>query len=248
MASACFLFPLLILLPIVIAIDCRIHPAYKSSFKPVLVSQWEFSNPSPTAEQSVYIRRHTAHTYAPYKSKNSNKYTNLDLFYPLSQKHGAIKMSFQRSATVYVLVPFSFSNFNQNQRFRLSGWRSLGWAELVRGEDTITYGIHQKLTKTMRKYAYVFKKKVKQKVSLPSTKDIRKATAFREYIVLIAESNGKPSPDVGNFRGRKIKSNSRCPDALHNVWMTKDPNKDDKDTRGKLFRTWHPNWDPCFWW
>lgn len=64
----------------------------------------------------------------------------------------------------------------------------------------------------------------------------------------IAEKDGTPSKRIGKFRGKRVTSNARCPDQLHEEWFAYDENKEDKSTRGVKFRTWHPAWDPCYWW
>lgn len=69
------------------------------------------------------------------------------------------------------------------------------------------------------------------------------------YDIILAEKGGvrpvrqPPPPGV-----RDIYPNTRCPDGLHELWRTGAHDSSDADTRGKTWRTWHPQVDPIYWW
>jgi len=68
------------------------------------------------------------------------------------------------------------------------------------------------------------------------------------YDVLLAEAGGvtptrpPPPPGVG-----AVWPNAQCPDRLHDAWRTGDHDPADADTKGKTWRTWHPQIDPIYW-
>lgn len=237
------------------AILCTEHPAYKNFLKPVLVSSWTSDLSSPTLENVAYLPRHTDHVYAPVDNLKSTKYRGLDLFHTHGRTSGSkFDMYFQRPARVYLFADVEDSAFDGTSRPKFAGWRFQEWAQRVKGADTITYGVHQKLEKRMYKYAAVFAKNTggSQVVSVGQPKKLKEDNESAKFLgsfnLWIAEANGKPSPPVGKFKGSEIKPNTKCPEKLHDEWTTVDRNKEDKDTRGVKFTTWHPQWDPCFWW
>lgn len=71
-----------------------------------------------------------------------------------------------------------------------------------------------------------------------------------EVIVMLCEMDGSapPVPKNPSQITAPILPNKECPEALHNAWVTKNTDNSDDDTRGKNWRTWHPQWDPCYWW
>lgn len=84
-------------------------------------------------------------------------------------------------------------------------------------------------------YAYVFSMKIGEGKDLdfPPNGDLKwkvkgiKATG--RYDLWISERDGRPSPSVGSFRGRTVKPNRRCPNQLHEMWVVRDGNQEDKD-------------------
>lgn len=239
-----------------VAMRCKEHPAFKSSLKPVLVSSWTFPLSLTVAEQLAYLPRYGGHLYTPADGKNQDKYKNLDLFHTAGFiKAPPFRIYCQRKATVYLFVDVPETKFDAKKKVELLGWKAEGWAKRTRGASTITYGVHQTLTKPMFKFVYVFSKKTvgADYLDIPQTAFIKDRTSGvsvpGSFNLWIAEADGKASPSVGKFNGKEIRPNTQCPDALHNVWVTPDSNsKNDPDTRGRMFRTWHPQWDPCWWW
>lgn len=237
------------------ALRCKDHPAYDQGLKPVLISSWDYDVSSPEFQQFVYLPRYSKHVYAPVGDPSSNKYNGLDLFYIGESLRPSFRMTFQRPALVYLLVSVESSNFSPAADVTLLGWRSEGWVERVDGDNTITYGIHGPVSGKMPQYAYVFSKPTATNgdfVEIPQGQFVKTKTVGIPvnggFNILVAEADGSPSPPVGTFQGEPIPANEKCPDKLHAVWMTEDDNNDDIDTRGVKFETWHPAWDPCFWW
>lgn len=238
-----------------VALRCKDHPAFKSSWKSVLVSSWTYDLSSPNKEHLAYIPRYTGHVYAPVDKPASKMYRGLDLFHKANFVDAPnFRMTFQRSAIVYMLVDVPNNMFDPEKSVTLRGWRSDGWVKRVRGSETIRYGVQDSISRTMTLYAYVFSQKTGNQdyVDIPQTNFVRDHISMLNvkgsYNVLIAEGNGKPSPPVGTLNGREIRPNTKCPDALHDTWKVPDDKRNDPDTRGKMFSSWHPQWDPCFWW
>lgn len=237
------------------AMLCKDHPAYKPSLRPVIVSSWDYKTSTPGMEQLAYIPRYTGHVYAPVNSERSPVYKGLDLFHTANMRNGpTFRMYFQRAAKVYMLVDVTKKNFDATKTAAKYGWKSEGWVKRVGGPDTITYGVQEKTMKFMSPYAYVFSTNSGNKnyVDLPQTASVKHQMAHLDvtgsFNLLVAESNGRPSEPVGSFNGRVIEPNTPCPSVLHDTWKVPDDNKNDPTTRGKSFTSWHPQWDPCYWW
>lgn len=237
------------------AMLCKDHPAYSPSLRPVIVSSWEYKTSTPNLEQLVYIPRYTGHAFAPVSKEGSSMYKGLDLFHTGNIKDApTFRMHFQRPAKVYILIDVQKNNFDSSKSASLSnGWKSEGWATRVNGPDTITFGIHETATNPMSQHVYVFSQLSGSDdyVDLPQTRFVKSKLSSLDvtgvFNLLIAESNGNPSPPVGSFKGRNIETNKPCPSSLHDAWMVPDTSND-PSTRGKLFSSWHPQWDPCYWW
>lgn len=237
------------------ALRCKDHPAYKTTMKPVLISSWDYDIASHEGAQLAYIPRHKGHSYAPIDNLRSTKFKGLDLFHTADTMGPSFRMTFQRSARVYMLVSVEKEQFDPRKFADLrGGWKSEGWAERVSGQDTITYGIHGSLKRKMPKYTFVFSKNTGPKdfIELPQARFVQQRISGISvsgiFNLLIAEADGGASPPVGNFQGKQIAPNTRCPQKLHDMWVAEDDNDADRDTQGVKFFTWHPAWDPCFWW
>lgn len=234
---------------------CTDHPAYTASLTPVLVSSWSLFLSLPDSEQVVYIPRYTGHRYAPTADTLSLKYAGLDFFHTASKPRTPnFRMHFQRAAMVYMFVDVPDANYDPAKTASLIGWTSEGWVSRVEGASTITYGIHQQLTKSMTTYAYVFSKVTSSGLyaDMPQTRFVKKKISGISvpgtFNLWLAEADGSASPPVGTFAGAVVQPNTVCPAALHNTWVAFDGNTADTDTDGVAFGTWHPQWDPCFWW
>lgn len=237
------------------AVRCKAHPAYRSGLKPVLVSSWSYEFAANTAEQVAYLARYTGHVYAPVDDLSSRKYRGLDLFHTAAFPNAPnFRMHFQRPAKVYMLVDVADNKFDKNRAATLRKWKSEGWVQRVRGAATIEYGVHQTLERKMTKYAYVFSKTTggKDFIDMPQTNFVKKKISGisvpGSFNILVAEIDGSASPNPGDYMGTAVRPNQRCPDKLHDAWMVPDDNRNDPDTRGIKFSSWHPQWDPCYWW
>lgn len=255
---------LLFILPYVTAaysessgLTCKQHPAFKSTLKPVLVRSWYLYRFSTSPKQAAYFPRFKNITFAPVSNPTSTKYKNLDYFFTGGQtQYPTFRMYFQRKAIVNLIVPVPFANYSRTKTASFPGdWKSEGWIKRVAGSSTLTFGVHQKLQVPSSQYWYMFSMKTSTKnrehfIDLPQTAFVKQTLKHLgvdgSFDLLISEQDGSASGPVGTFRGKVIAPNTQCPKALHDVWKTTD--NDDPDTRGVEFRTWHPNWDPCYWW
>ncbi|KAK1858622.1 hypothetical protein I4F81_001223 [Pyropia yezoensis] len=73
---------------------------------------------------------------------------------------------------------------------------------------------------------------------------------FYSYDMYLCEADGSApaAPAVAKaLDGVKVYPNSRCPPALHDVWVTPNVDGADEGTAGKSWRTWHPQVDPVYW-
>lgn len=68
------------------------------------------------------------------------------------------------------------------------------------------------------------------------------------YDLLLGEADGSPPPRPAAPPGRgAVAPNARCPDHLHDLWVTGAHDPDDADTAGKTWQSWHPQVDPIYW-
>lgn len=238
-------------------LTCKDHPAYTTSLKPVLVRSWYIYRFSTNPSQTAYFPRFRDMTFAPATNPSSTVYKTLDFFFTAGQnKNPSWRMYFQRAAKVHIIVPVDPAKVDLSKSATLpGGWKSEGWVKRVAGSSTLTYGIHQRQKFSMKLHYYMFSKATTRKgtdnfVDFPQgtylQMQLKNIGVDGSFHLLISEANGTPSKPVGAFKGTTIKPNTKCPSALHDVWKTTD--NDDPDTRGVKFRTWHPNWDPCYWW
>lgn len=238
-------------------LTCKDHPAYRNSLNPVLVRSWYIYRTGTNPQQGAYFPRFKNATFSPARDRNSTKYKNLDYFFISGEKgNPSFRMYFQRKAKVHIIVPVARKRVDLSKSASLPGqWKSEGWIRRTAGSSTITYGIHQRQQFPISQFWYMFSQHTTtvgndHMIDFPQNFFVKEK--LKEFMVdgsfdlLIAEEDGSPSLPIGSFQGKIIEPNTKCPPALHNVWKTTD--MDDPDTRGVEFRTWHPNWDPCFWW
>lgn len=244
---------------------CKDHPAGAEVSNPVLIRSWEYLDLTTAVQVNGRVEYHPRFTDFSYRSVNdgipATKYDGLDLFVMGGAMSGsranAARIDFQRPAVVYMFVNAFGYNKYAPQIGRLEGWRSEGWVKLS-GNDRgykYSYGIHQKSKITLSRYAYVFSRPssgTSFSLVVPHSRWLRsKVHGVRvrgTFHLRIGERDGKPSRPPSKFRGIIIRPNTRCPDVLHTSWGTYDDNPNDRYTKGKWFNSWHPQWDPCFWW
>lgn len=234
---------------------CKDHPAFDNSLNPVLIRSWANGGSLPKVEQVAYLPRYIGHGYTPIEDPSSKKYIALDLFHTANAMRAPnIRVNFQRAALVYMFVNVDSTEFNKTLVATLPGWQSEGWAKRSFGGNNILYGVYEKLSRKMSTYVYVFSKTTTQDnfVEIPQSLFVKVRiegiSATGSFNLWIAESDGSGSKPVGKFNGKDVEPNKKCPNELHDAWRVKFENPADPSTKGVLFRTWHPQWDPCFWW
>ena len=137
---------------------------------------------------------------------------------------------------------------------KIPGWRPEGYATLSKGlGKKFVFGVHQKIYKDVSERAYLFSKNVGTTFYLPSGNWVARNTKGLEVLpdfwILMAEAGGSASKAPKQRAGTKaIVPNDRCPEWVHNSWVTPDDDEHDADTKGKKWPAWHPMWDPCYWW
>lgn len=137
----------------------------------------------------------------------------------------------------------------------LEGWKGTGFVELVEGErNRVKYGVHQHEEWFIPGMGYVFERVFMDVVELPYAnfvvENVDGLRVTGDYVVLLGEEDGSPSREPWPPRDvtQRIRPNERCPDQLHDLWVTPNDDDDDEDTKGMMWKTWHPQWDPCYWW
>lgn len=238
---------------------CHQHPLANIAKKGVLIRSWSYS-PQKYGKmywtQSTYKPRYQywKHQYIPLGERQSTKYKNLDLFVTNTDsvpRRNFCTLHFQRRAKVYLLI---HAWVRGNPRAALAGWRSEGWAELKhhrREKPMVTIGLGKRKVKmNLPRRAYVFSR-VGKSVTIPTHQVLGKSiTGMRlsgRWSLLVAEENGSASIVPRSPFGMKIPAGGRCPNALHDKWVTPGTDPADPQTRRRMFKTFHPLWDPCYW-
>lgn len=243
---------------------CVDHPVGGEVSNPVLIRSWEYLDLLTAVQVNGrvdYHPRFTGFSFFPVSDKTSDKYNGLDLFVLGGAKSGkranAVRIDFQRPVVVYMFVNAFGYNRLAPQKGQLEGWKPEGWVELAgNGKGyKYSYGIHQKAKVILSRYAYVFSKpssSPSNSLIVPHSQwlrgNVRGVRVRGAFHLRIAEKDGKPSLAPSKFRGSNVRPNTQCPGVLHKSWGTFDDNQEDEFTKGRWFSSWHPQWDPCFWW
>eukprot|EP00171_Calliarthron_tuberculosum_P005281 IDg5281t1 len=213
---------------------CTDHPLWGSTGNGVLMRSWYYAPGGDDRmhwSQSVYLPQYTQHSWVPVGDPTSTKYLNLDYFTTHSSRdpvENYCTINFQRRAKVYLLVHGWVRN---DPDATLAGWKSEGWVEFKpntsSNRDTI-FGLGKRKGKMYApSRAYVFSK-IAESLTIPSHhvigSNIRGINLKGYWSVLISEADGSASVPP--------KSPPTPPTRRH----TK-----------KMFKTYHPLWDPCFW-
>lgn len=253
------------------AMLCSDHPVYDPAnpYNPVLLSSWSVLASKTVLEEFAYLPHHTEHQYVPATYTDgalqfavSDVYKGLDLLHFANRKdYPNMQLFTTRPAKIYMFLDVNYDSSAPSQvakQMTLIGWQSEGWAYLNQGGYEVRYGVHDSLTRNLSIFSYVFSKSTFEEdgehtAYIQSPRFIKQKTVNNgisingRYNVFLAEADGSASTDVGLFEGQSIPPNTRCPDALHDRWVTQDPNTADTHTAGIDFQTYHPQWDPCFW-
>lgn len=234
------------------------HPLYNSSEQPVLIKCWSYMT-MPKEPMTFYKVRHLQHRYAPMDDPTSKIFSKLDWFWA-SNGQGVtddfVKLHFNRIARVHLLVPIH--KYSDMDSPSLPGWNPLGPAVLVKGEGRpLIFGTFQKykVLSSLSEKMYVFTREGSD-VVLPHHSWVWnnlkgfKIPSMMPWIVMVSERDGTMPiyPSQPARIPMKIRPNRRCPQALHDLWVTPNTDSTDTDTAGKLWKTWHPTWDTMFWW
>lgn len=245
-------------------LKCSDHLAKGAPTSGVLVRSWNYLDNMLKTVPSipVYHARFNKFTYISRPSKageTSKNYSGLDLFYlpgiVKSKNPNIAAVFFQRPAVIYMMVDI-ISRSGILPSGSLPGWKSEGLATLKGPPRMFAFGIHQKNNMSLPSHVFVFSKRTTgrlNEITLPQwgwlEKNIQGINAVDgRYHIRIAESDGSPSLKPASFRGRNISPNKRCPDVLHDAWGVENDDDTDEYTKGKRFGSWHPAWDPCYWW
>lgn len=236
----------------------RNHPLYSPTQTPVLIQCWSYMT-MPKEPTTFYKVRHTQHEYAPMHEPSSNKYSSLDWFWASNgqgKTDDFVKLHFNRAARVYLLVPVHM--YSDMESPSLPGWKAVEPVVLVKGDRRpLVFGTFQKYSvlSSLPQKMYVFYKDGSE-VVLPHHSWVWgnlkgfKIPKMMPWIAMVAEKDGEVPryPAQPSQISRQIRPNRRCPQALHDLWVTPNTDDSDADTRGKMWKTWHPLWDPIFWW
>ena len=239
-----------------IGAQCSNHPLYKDGTKGVLIRSWTYK-PRPDGSMywttSGYFPKYDKHTWVPVDPASKNNYTGLDFF--ASHQGDAkpeladfVTLNFQRPCKVYLMV---HGWKDTGPKPTLAGWTSEEFVQVSKGEgERVKFDLgSQKRDIYAPNRAYLFSKIVKESVAIGNHgwvgSNVKNLNTKGFWTVLVAEEDGSPTTLSGAPAGTV--PNGRCPDALHDAWVAKGQDKDDKLTYGMDFKTWHPLMDPCFW-
>lgn len=238
---------------------CADHPSPDAPAKSgVLLRDFQFVNARIITDKIFYLAREATVRYSPVSNPTDTRYHNLDLFYLPTAERGAgsdeaVAVYFQRPAKVYLFL--NTIKASTQTVGSLPGWTPEGWAKMAGPTSRLDIGIHQKAVLALPATSYVFSMETTgtdNVVMLPHSSWIRSSVSGvrtrGKYHVRIAEADGSPVAPPPPFKGVTVTPNEPCPAALHDSWGTFDDNLEDQDTKGKLFGSWHPQWDPCYWW
>lgn len=233
------------------------HPAYAEGVKPVIIKSWEILYGVKTLP-GIYLVGHDQHRFAPVENTTSTKYDSLDWFWIQksgSGKERSVRLSLNRRAKVYMAVPMLPKR--SGPKPTMKGWTSEGRVKLVKGSGAwIRFGIFQTETRPVMEAAFVFSQVTNGDILLPNMKwvkqNARGVFVVGDWILMIAEEDGSAPvlqyPTKPSGVNETITPNSRCPDQLHDLWVTGSTDENDEDTKGMTWKTWHPQWDPYYWW
>jgi len=239
-------------------LKCSEHPLYHDALQGALIKSWSY------LPNSYNESRFSRSFYVPRDSRISYKLENhrgailghLDSFitrFDNSFSHNFLTLRFQRPTTVYILFP---SWKNPPSLPWIEGWENVGWASLRNGNsEMLEFGTNLKVTIHIPSRVYIYKVVISNPehiLQLPSLlwiqEKVNTVANSGKYFLLLSEQDGSPSKIPMGIHGETANAAEKCPTWLHDTWVTPDNDKEDKDTSGILWKTWHPLWDPCFWW
>ena len=237
---------------------CTQHPLYYEGLTGTFLRSWKFSDSSPESSRhinSVYLPREPTHDYI-LQTNTSFRLNSLDLFFTefdTSYGNHFLTLHFQRPALVYLLIP-SWTRMENIPM--LDGWKSVQWASLV--DDTknvIEYGVHMKRKMELATRVSVYIRLIEAEnlnLDLPSKRWLSSYLSELEtsgnFVLLIGEQDGSSPRIPATQSGQLVQQSASCPKWLHDSWIERDVDPNDPDTNEIEWQSWHPLWDPCFWW
>lgn len=239
-------------------LSCIEHPGYRDGLLGPLVQSWEFATADEKRTEymrSMYLPRISRLLYQ-FEDRSLGALDGLDWFFTNFNDNVTqhfVTLHLQRDAMVYMLVP-SWAHIETVPS--IEGWESVGFARMSR--STLQFGVHEARKIEPPTRAYVFRKIVIENLNFPLSIDIPSAALVSQsvselespgnYIILLSEVDGSASKPPTGPNGELVESGTSCPDWLHDLWVSSMMHEEDKHSTGKLWRTWHPLWDPCYWW
>ena len=238
-----------------IGLSCKDHPLYFEGMGSEMVKSFYVLEGDPFVRM-MFVPRVSSHRYEPYDPKEpSTKYSDLSWFFApggTSKSDKFVALELQRPSKVYLMVGISFSKSQPDAT--LPNWKFEGHAELGKGRDEgLQYGVHEDMTKFVTEYVVVFSRNFNDLVYVPNLKWIEtniRGVRAKSFVLNIAESDGSPpnAPLPPKGFTTPIRPMTPCPSKLHEAWVTKNVDHTDSDTKNMMWPTWHPAWDPCYWW
>lgn len=236
--------------------QCSDHPLYKTAGKGEIIRSWSYRLQADGRQYwttSVYFPRYQTHAWAPLENPTSTKYANLDYFstHTGTENHADfVTLNFQRSAKVYLMI---HAYRGTGAAPTLTGWTSeKEYIEITKGKGLRTAmdigTCNATFGATSR--AYVFSK-VGTSIEIGSRAwmfaNVKNLETKGSWSAMIAEADGSPVVAPTRPEGMEIPAGGRCPSELHDSWVTPSTDSEDTALGTKMFQTWHPLWDPCYW-
>ena len=236
--------------------QCKDHPLYKKGMRGEIIRSWEYAPEKRKGQawyRSAYQPRFSGYYLAPENEPTSTKYMGLDFFATatgVTSVANFLTLHYQRPAKTYLFV----SAYKKTSGIpQLEGWESEGWARKPQNKPSakLEFGVGKtKSSFGMSSAGFVFSK-TGTSVQVPSKTYIKANVRHLQtkgfYTVLVAEQSGKPTRQPTSPKGMRVTAGALCPQQLHDKWTVSGADSEDRKTRNKQFRTWHPLWDPCWW-
>lgn len=239
-------------------LSCAQHPGYRPELLGPIVQSWRFSSVTRNLTRfprSMYLPRLPRFAYK-FEGSLQSVLSGLDIFFTVfdnSVTDKYVSLHLQRSAVIYILVP-TWAEVEETPS--LDGWTGVGLARLKL--NRLQFGVHKRRAIELPSRAFVFRKQIDAsiqklpEINLPSSQWIQEHMHMLQttgnYITFLAEADGSSSKAPLGPNGETISPGESCPKWLHDLWMTQENDENDEHTKRKVWHTWHPLWDPCYWW
>lgn len=158
-----------------------------------------------------------------------------------------LTMEFNRDARVCILV--HSDTYKYGDTVKIDGWEMIGLVEWSPGKDKVMLGsLKADYRGNPMSWGFVGCKDVeKGKMTVPHADLLEGSHKITGYSILFGEKDGKGSKEPSVPDGwEKIKSNEKCPEDLHDLWVV-EVDDGDKSVEGVKWKSWHPQIDPIYW-